>query len=284
MLYALGAAVAVMHGHRLEPVGYLLGQTVVALFQLMTHYANDYFDYEADRANTTPTHWSGGSRVLVGGALPRGVALGAALVLAAAGVGVMMVLAGRARTGPLVAPALVVALMLSWEYSAPPLRLHSSGLGELAVVLVVTVLVPFCGFALQAPDLEGGRVLGLAVVPLCCLQFAMLLAIEFPDAVGDRAVEKHTLVVRLGTTCATRLYVLTVAAAFVSLPVLVAAGLPKEITLAAAGLAPVALWRITRTHAGDFQCPERWESSTFWAVALLMGTAVAELVGVTVLY
>jgi len=283
VLYALGAAVAVRHRHTIDPVLYLLGQTATTLFQLMTHYANDYFDYEADRANATPTRWSGGSRVLVGGELPRGVALGAALVLAAAGVGVMIVLAGMERVGPLVLTVLVVALVLSWEYSAPPLRLHSSGFGELAVVLVVTALVPFFGFALQAPDLVGMRVLVLAVVPLCCLQFAMLLAIEFPDAVGDRAVEKHTLVVRLGTTCATRLYVLTVAAAFVSLPVLVAAGLPKEITLAAAGLAPVALWRITRTHAGDFQCPERWESSTFWAVALLMGTAVAELVGVTVL-
>jgi 1,4-dihydroxy-2-naphthoate octaprenyltransferase len=91
----------------------------------------------------------------------------------------------------------VVALVLSWEYSAPPLRLHSSGLGELAVALVVTALVPFFGFYLQAPDLVGVRVLLLAVAPLCCLQFAMLLAIEVPDAVGDRAVGKRTLVVAL---------------------------------------------------------------------------------------
>src|SRR5262245_4297323 len=245
----------------------------------MTHYANDYFDYEADRANATPTRWSGGSRVLVGGELPRGVALGAALGLATAGVGVIVALAVMARTGPLVAPALLVALGLSWEYSAPPLRLHSSGLGELAAVLIVTVLVPFFGFALQAPDLVGLHMLVLTMVPLACLQFAMLLAIEFPDAAGDRTVGKRTLVVRLGPERATRLYVWTVAAAYAALPALVAAGLPQEIALAAAGPAPVALWRITRTHAGDCQRPERWESFTFWAVALLVGTAVAELMG-----
>ena len=135
----------------------------------MTHYANDYFDYEADRANTTPTRWSGGSRVLVAGELPRGVALGAALLLAAAGLGMMLTLASMERTGPLALPVLVVALMLSWEYSAPPLRLHSSGLGELAVALVVTALVPFFGFYLQASDLVGVRVLLLAVAPLCGL-------------------------------------------------------------------------------------------------------------------
>lgn len=284
VLYALGAAVAVVHGHMIDPVLYLLGQAAVILFQLMTHYANDYFDYEADRANPTPTRWSGGSRVLVEGELPRGVAFGVALLLAAAGLGLMLRLAGMERTGPLALPTLMVVLVLSWEYSAPPLRLHSLGLGELAVALVVTTLVPFVGFYLQAPDLVGVRVLLLAVAPLCCLQFAMLLAIEVPDAAGDRAVGKRTLVVRLGTERAARLYVLTVAAAYASLPVLATAGLPKAVALAAAVPAPVALWRIARTRAGDFQRPERWESVTFWAVALLMGTTVVELVGITLLF
>jgi 1,4-dihydroxy-2-naphthoate octaprenyltransferase len=249
----------------------------------MTQYANDYFDYEADRANTTPTRWSGGSRVLVGGELPRGVALGTALVLAAAGLGVMLVLIGMNRMGLLLPLGFVVALVLSWEYSAPPLRLSSSGLGEVAVALVVTALVPFFGFSLQAPDLVGLRVVVLAVVPLCCLQFAMVLAIEFPDAAGDRTVGKRTLVVRLGTERAMGLYVLTVAAAYALLPALAATGLPTAIALAAAAPAPVALWRITRTCAGDYRRPERWESFTFWAVALLGATAVAELLGVILL-
>lgn len=282
VLYALGAAVAAAHGHTIEPMLYLLGQTAITLFQLMTHYANDYFDYEADRANATPTHWSGGSRVLVKGELPRGAALGAALLTAAVGLGVTLALAGLERVGPLAAPTLIVALVLSWEYSAPPLRLHSLGLGELTVALVVTTLVPFFGFYLQAPDLIGVRVLLLAVAPLCCLQLAMLLAIEFPDAAGDTMVGKRTLVVRLGAERATRLYVLTVIAAYASLPLLAATGLPPALTLAAAGFAPVALWRIRRAYAGDFQRPEQWENMTFWAVALLMGTAVAEIVGIVV--
>jgi 4-hydroxybenzoate polyprenyltransferase len=90
--------------------------------------------------------------------------------------------------------------------------------------------------------------------------------------------------VRLGTKRVTRLYVLTVAVTYASLPVLAAAGLPKAIALATAVPVPVALWRITRTCADDFRCPERSESVTFWAVALLVGTAIAELVGITVLF
>jgi hypothetical protein len=49
--------------------------------------------------------------VLVGGELPRGVALGAPLVLAAAGLSVGLAVAGMERAGPLALPALVVALV-----------------------------------------------------------------------------------------------------------------------------------------------------------------------------
>src|SRR4030095_10362295 len=95
LLYALGAAVARSHGHEIEVHVYLLGQLVVTAFQLMTHYANDYFDYEADRANKTPTRWSGGSRVLVAGELPRRTALIAARALAMLGIVGTLVLAVR---------------------------------------------------------------------------------------------------------------------------------------------------------------------------------------------
>src|SRR5215218_6661584 len=85
LLYALGAAVAAWHGAAIDLGRYALGQLAVTAFQLMTHYANDYFDYDADRANLTPTKWSGGSRVLSAGELPRRVALIAAIVLAVIG-------------------------------------------------------------------------------------------------------------------------------------------------------------------------------------------------------
>src|SRR6185312_236895 len=85
ILFALGAAIAHLAGHPIDVARYALGQAAVTAFQLMTHYANDYFDFAADRANATPTQWSGGSRVLANDELPRSVALIAALVLAAIG-------------------------------------------------------------------------------------------------------------------------------------------------------------------------------------------------------
>ncbi len=276
LMYGLGAAIAAATGHAIDPTRYALGQAVVTAWQLMTHYANDYFDLDADRANTTPTRWSGGSRVLATDELPRGVALIAALVFAAIGVGFATAL-GVMTNDIRILGVLATIVVLAWGYSAPPLRLCARGLGELATSLVVTVLVPSLAFALQAPELRGGGQLACSLVTPALLQFAMLLAIEFPDAAGDAATGKRTLVVLLGATRAARLHAAIIAAAFLWLPGAWALGLPARVALAAAILAPIAIWRIV--NLGDHARPSVHERLAFFGVLLLVVTAAAELAG-----
>ena len=275
VLYGLGAAIAAAAGHAIDVRRYVLGQIAVTAFQLMTHYANDYFDYDADRANTTPTRWSGGSRMLPDGELPREVALIAALALAA--IGCAAAIAITAFAGARAGATLALVLVLAWEYSAPPLRLCASGLGEVTTAIVVTVLVPWLAFSLQAPDLRGASWLALSIVPLALLQFAMLVGIEFPDAAGDAATGKRTLVVRLGAPRAARLYATATAAAFMWLPIATVLGLPARVAVAAALLAPIAVWRIAR--ARDCHDRSSHERMTFYAVALLVAASLAELAG-----
>lgn len=277
ILYALGAAIAAAAGHAIELSRYLLGQGAVTAFQLMTHYGNDYFDYDADIANATPTAWSGGSRVLPDGGLPRSAALGGALVFAAIGSALTLLIVLRGA-GALAAPSLALILVLAWSYSAPPLRLCARGLGELDTAIVVTVLVPWLGFYLQAPDLRGGAQLALTLVPLVALQFAMLLAIEFPDAAGDAVAGKRTLVVELGARTAAQLYVAVTAAAFVWPLVATAAfGLPARVALGLAVPAPIAIWRIGRL--AEHADPTAYERLTFFAVLLVGATSAGALAG-----
>jgi 1,4-dihydroxy-2-naphthoate octaprenyltransferase len=271
VMYGLGAAIAAIGGHSIDLRLYVLGQAVVTAFQLMTHYANDYFDYDADRANATPTAWSGGSRVLAGGELPRAAALIASLVLAAVGVVFAVALA---RTGGwMVLPVTAAILVLSWEYSAPPLRLCARGAGELDTAVVVTGLVPCLAFWLQHGD--DLAMLVAAIVPLGCLQAAMLVAIEFPDARGDAATGKRTLVVRLGPIWAARLHVALVVLAYVALGLGAMTVLPVRIALAGAATLPIATWRIART--AEHRDPVAWEHTTRWAVVLLVAASIAEL-------
>jgi 1,4-dihydroxy-2-naphthoate polyprenyltransferase len=115
----------------------------------------------------------------------------------------------------------------------------------------------------------------IAIAPLALLQFAMLLAIEFPDAAGDAATGKRTLVVRLGATRAARLYAVLTATAYLWLPIAVALGLPTRVALAGAIPVPIALWRIVRV--ADQLDPTAFERLTFFAVLLLVATTTAEL-------
>jgi len=273
LFHALGVVIALYTGARLNLPALFWGQVAITSIQLMTHYSNDYFDLAADRANQTPARWSGGSRILPAGLLPPRVALIAAIGLALLALAATLVL-GLWLTAPLTIPLLLLALLLAWGYSAPPLRLHSRGVGELTTALLVPGLTPLVGFYLQAGLLE--LLPFLAVFPLCCFQFAMLLSINFPDAAGDAVTGKRTLVVRLGSEQAARLYVAILSAAYLSLPLLVWSGLPLPVALAAGLLAPAAAWQIWRVRRGAWANPAAWDSLAFWSIGLLMGTAALE--------
>jgi 1,4-dihydroxy-2-naphthoate octaprenyltransferase len=281
VMHALGAAAALSAGARLNLAALFWGQIAITAIQWMTHYGNDYFDLEADRANATPTNWSGGSRVLPDGLLTPRTALVTALTLAGIAGVAALILAFVVNTGALTIPLLALALGLAWFYSAPPLRLHSRGVGEITAALLVPGLAPQTGFYLQSGGLT--PLPFLAVIPLCCLQFAMLLAVDFPDVAGDRAAGKRTLVVRLGAQRAARLYAIVLVTAYLALPVLVIAGLPPLIALAVGLMSPLALLQLWRIRRGDFRNPARWNRFAFYSIALLLGTAAVEAVAFVLL-
>src|SRR5512135_3843261 len=99
-MHAVGLSAALYAGARLNLSALLWGQVVITATQWMVHYANDYFDLAADRANQAPTRWSGGSRILTNGLLSPRVAYVTALILGLIAVcgGISLIL--FAHTGP----------------------------------------------------------------------------------------------------------------------------------------------------------------------------------------
>ena len=190
VLHSLGATIALYQGATLHWPALLWGQIAVTATQLMTHYSNDYYDLAADRANLTPTRWSGGSRVLVEGGVQPAVARQTALLLGLVTLGAAGMLAFVWQRGPLTLPLLLLALLLAWGYSAPPMQLHSRGLGELVGAFLIPGLTVLVGYYLQAGRLTLLPL--LAALPLCLFQFVMLVCIELPDAAGDAAAGKRT--------------------------------------------------------------------------------------------
>ena len=82
LLYGLGAAIAHYQGYSIDPGLYFLGQLLVTLLQLMTHYLNEYHDAAGDQQNQSRTLLSGGSGVIGPGGLPAKVALYSAVISA----------------------------------------------------------------------------------------------------------------------------------------------------------------------------------------------------------
>ncbi len=222
--FALGAAVAAFAGAHLTFAGYAAGQAMVTAFHLMTHYANDYFDRHTD-VRAQFTEFSGGSGVLVDGALVPGVALAAALFCA--GTGALIALGFAVTSGPAVALIGVTIGCLAWSYSAPPFRLAARGWGELDAVLVVGILVPLCGYAVFTGSL--GSLAVTATVAPACAMFALMIAVEWPDRAADAAGGKRNLVVRFGSRTGARLGAIGAAAVVPALLLSLAFGAPVSL-------------------------------------------------------
>ncbi len=276
-LYGLGALAALRRGYRFDATAFALGQLAVSSIQLMTHYSNDYYDYEADKANHTPTHWSGGSRVLVKGELPRGTALRAAAIVGSiapvAAVGLLL----RSPQYSWAVSLLAVMQVLAWSHAGPPLRLHSRGFGEPVTALVVPLLTPLAGFLVQSGRFDLFPITLSA--PLVFLQIAMLVTIEFPDHAGDRSVGKVSWVVLFGPERAARLVQASILIAFL----LAISGawlqVPSEVAVFWLALSPLAAAQCFRLQRGDHRRNTAWEGLAFVAVALFFLGTMAQLAG-----
>lgn len=275
MLVAFGALLAHESGASIDWGIHAWGQAIVTLTQLMTHYGNDYFDYAADRANHTPTYWSGGSRVLVRGDLSPVVARNTAYGLGCAALLLTGLLAVFSSVGADAIGVLLLGISLSWFYSAPPLRLVAHSLGEVAATFVVVILTPLVGYTLQTDTFQIPVL--LALCPLIPLQINMLLSVHLPDVEGDLAVGKITLVARLGRKSTATLYTRLLILTYALLPILVVLGIPLAAAIGALIPLPLAVYLYWRMRRGDWQHSAQRNSLAFQSIGLLMATLFGEL-------
>ena len=265
-LYALGALVARYEGYPLDWGAYLVGQLFVSSLQLMTHYLNEYWDMEVDQLNKSRTLFSGGSGVLSGGELPREIALSAAFVCMAVNSASAIALVFQYRAGPAAWAIMLLALLGALFYSSPPLKLASTGYGELTASVIVAGLVPAFAHLLQTgrPSL----LILLATAPLVVFHYAMLIAFEFPDFLSDEAAGKKTLLVRIGRRNGATLHNTLIVAALVLATVNSFIGLPIKVAISVAITAPLALWQVISVRNLQRGEPVSFQRLTFGAVAL----------------
>ncbi len=220
-----------------------LPAALTLLFALLAHAGanvlNDYYDAlnGTDAANSERLFpFTGGSRFIQNGVLTaRQMALFGATLLA------VVVTAGlwlAAYSGVGLLGIGLLGLLIGWAYSAPPLKLASRGLGEIAVTVGWLLVVVGADYVQRGDfgfmPLVGG--LGYALL------LANLLFInQFPDWRSDALTGKRTLVVRLGRRTARWVYLVLALAAHGWLLVGIARGILPDAAIVAMLAAPLAL-------------------------------------------
>ncbi len=186
---------ALANGGSLDPVRFLLGYTVVFLGDLSTHYSNDYFDVEVDK-NIKQKKFFAGSGILVNNPnlrlLSRRISLSLLAFSNILAVGLVFFLG---------VPLLFFVVILSanlvgWSYSAPPLRLTSRGVGELAVACVTGFAIPGLGYLVVRSQFDS--LFAYFALPFILYGLILSLSLEAPDVEIDRKGGKRNLVVRKG--------------------------------------------------------------------------------------
>ena len=234
----LGIAVAAFHGewHWWYAVLTLIAGACV---HLGLNMANDVFDTAsgADAANVNPTQFSGGSRVVHYGLMTmRQVRLmSAAFYAAGLGIGLYLAIA-RSFWALLVIG--VLGALISFFYTAPPLKLVHRGLGEIAVLLGFGPIMAIGAYEVQARTFSWEAL--YASVPVGILIALVLYVNEVPDRPGDSAAGKRTLPVRLGKSAVIGGYVASVVVALLLIVVGSISGVLPRPTLIALAAIPLA--------------------------------------------
>ena len=193
LAFTLGALLAVANAGVFNPLKFALFYAVVFFGDLSTHFSNDYFDVEID-ARTTKKSFFAGSRILVENPSLRPFAKTISLALLSTSI-LLAALAVISQAASI--ELLLVAVganFLGWSYSAPPLRLVSKGLGEIAIALAVGFAIPAVGYLSVNGRFDGW--FAYFAVPFILYGFMLALSLEVKDIEVDQLVDRKTFGVR----------------------------------------------------------------------------------------
>lgn len=272
---ALGGAVAARDGD-FAWGWFLLALVSAVCAHLGLNIANDLADDTsgADAGNVTPTMFSGGSRVIQYGLVSRRGMLALCVGMYAVSAGLGLLLAATRSWWLL--PIGAAAVLLSVEYTAPPLRLVHHGLGEPVVAL---------GFG---PIMAAGTYLAVttawsweavwASLPIGILIALVLYVNQVPDREPDATVGKRTLIVRWSKEQVIRGYAAAVAVAGLLLVVGAAAGITTPWAL----LGLLALPLAARVYGGmrdHYDRPYELQGAMGWNILLHLATGLLIVAG-----
>ncbi|MGB2895565.1 MAG: prenyltransferase [Anaerolineales bacterium] len=277
LLFGLGAAIATYLGKPIDWSLYILGQLLITSIQLMAQAMHTFFDGTREQEITFRSLFGGDRKALEPEHLPYTAALISAIVTLTISATIAAILLVVKNVSFVTWVFVLIGFFAAFFHSAPPVRLKTSGYGEIIAAIVVASFVPVFSFTLQTGELH--RLLLMSTIPLAALLFAAFIAFEFPNYASDLKRDRQTLMVRVGWEIAMKLHDLAILFAIISFITAYVIGLPDRVALGALISFPLAIaqiWQLNRIKAG---LPARWRTFTLSALALFAMTAYLELMG-----
>jgi 1,4-dihydroxy-2-naphthoate octaprenyltransferase len=195
MLYLMGYLLALLSGIDYDFTKFAFGYLIFGTAHLSVSFSNDYFDRQADR-NSIKTAFSGGSKVLVEHpqleALALKIASGLLLTSVVANVFFTFIY-GYSFWFFIFS---LLGGLLGWFYTAPPLKLAYRGLGELATMIAVGLLMPGMGYFVASGSI--GPLFQAFILPLSCYGLFFIITVELPDVESDSNNHKKNFLVIWG--------------------------------------------------------------------------------------
>ncbi len=257
--FFLGMTIAWSEGHQINWTVLIIATLGVFLATSECFLANEYFDYETDCVNRSYNRYTGGSRVLPEGLIPRHHVLGAAIASGSLALGLAIILQFYFQTGSLTIPLGLFGIITGYLYTAKPVQLAYRGLGEFSIGIAVGFLPIFGGYYIQTQQVS---ILPVFVALPWVLSAVLLIWInEFPDYQSDKLSGKRNLVVKLGTERASIVYqgLSILIWLFMFLIYVYVPGLPLITAVFLIPIIILSVWNLTAMNKGEWCDSEKME-------------------------
>ena len=195
LLFCLGSLLAVIAGGDFDIKLFLFGYAIMLPAHLGLSYSNNYFDVNVDKYNK-PILISGGTKTLIENPELRIFCKWFSIILMVTSL-VITIFFMIYFNFPITFLLFVLSgNLLGWFYTAPPLRLAYRGLGEIANMITMGILMPGIGFWVIFGGFD--LLFLLFSIPLLLYGLDFIITVETPDMEGDKIAGKNTFVVKKG--------------------------------------------------------------------------------------
>jgi len=202
VMHLIGTIEAYKQNNHIDWYIFILFQFTITITHIMTHFYNEYGDYEADKQNKKDGTWTGGSKILKHNKLHKNVALQLGIIFTILSIicgiitiiRIFMVYNDYMIFIKFIFYGLSV-LFTSIAYSIEPYKLAYNSLGELIVSYVLTFATPIMGCIVQNGTITIQLI--YILIPLFINNAIRMIVMNIPDKDGDKKAGKITSVVLL---------------------------------------------------------------------------------------